>query len=504
MTENQYIEVCKLTDEILEARMSSSTRVAIPWLHVVRAHHVFLEEYEAIYDSSINSNFKNIKRKIRNLFMLLVVLIQSLFYSSYSKWLKNIATISKVDVLFLSHLLNKSQYDKEDDFYFSDLPQKASISGLKSLTVMVNHNGVRIQEVRENKFKKIVLPIRLGICSEIKNVALLWSEYKALKNEMRLEKNKIKKKVLYFAAIESLSHKTLFSLRLGLQIKGLVKTLGPKTLITTHEGHAWERKVFDSARMVSQNIQCIGYTHAPIFEKQHAVKRNLDKQYNPDVILNSGFTQKNQLQQYGLLNNIKIEVLGSIRSTNNLVEDSNLKIIKNSKIIKNKFCLVVPEGSKKEMSILFDFSLECSKAMPECQFIWRLHPLFDFNDKFFKNKKYWNLPNNIILSDQNLNYDLLRSEWVLYRASSVVIQAIVAGLKPIYLHRANEIKIDSIHEIRNWKSEVVSVEEFKSTLTKILGNFSDYEEAQKYCMSVYSPLNAKILINIIRKKISNG
>lgn len=103
-----------------------------------------------------------------------------------------------------------------------------------------------------------------------------------------------------------------------------------------------------------------------------------------------------------------------------------------------------------------------------------------------------------------MNYDLLRSEWVLYRASSVVIQAIVAGLKPIYLHRANEIKIDSIHEIRNWKSEVVSVEEFKSTLTKILGNFSDYEEAQKYCMSVYSPLNAKILINIIRKKISNG
>jgi len=504
MTENQYIEVCKLTDEILESRMSSSTRVAIPWLHVVRAHHVFLEEYESIYDTSINSNFKNIKRKIRNLLMLLVVLIQSLFYSSYSKWLKNIATIAKVDVLFLSHLLNKSQYDKEDDFYFSDLPQKASISGFKSLTVMINHNGVRILEVRENNLKKIVLPIRLGIYSEIKNVALLWTEYKALKKEMRLEKNKIKKKFLYFAAIESLSHKTLFSLRLGLQIKGLVKTLEPKTLITTHEGYAWERKVFDSARMASQNIQCIGYTHAPIFEKQHAVKRNLDKQYNPDVILNSGFTQKNQLQNYGLLNNIKIDVLGSIRSINMLVEDSNFKIIPKSKTKQKNFCLVVPEGSKKEISILFDFSLECAKVMPECQFIWRLHPLFEFNNKFFKNNKYYNLPSNIILSDKNLSYDLLRSEWLLYRASSVVIQAIVAGLKPIYLHRANEIKIDPIHEIKNWKSEIASVKEFKSTMTKNLGNYSDYDQAQKYCMSVYSPLNSKILINTIRNKISNG
>ena len=198
--------------------------------------------------------------------------------------------------------------------------------------------------------------------------------------------------------------------------------------------------------------------------------------------------------------NIKMDVLGSIRSFNTLVENNNSKIIKNSKTIKNKFCLVVPEGSKKEMSILFDFSLECSKAMPECQFIWRLHPLFKFNDKFFKNKKYRNLPNNIIMSDQNLNYDLLRSEWVLYRASSVVIQAIVAGLKPIYLHRANEIKIDPIHKIINWKSEVVSVQEFKSTVIKILGNYSNYEEAKKYCMSIYSPLNATILINIIGKK----
>ena len=46
MTEDQYIEVCKITDEILQSKSSSSTRVALPFLHVVRGHHLFLQKYE--------------------------------------------------------------------------------------------------------------------------------------------------------------------------------------------------------------------------------------------------------------------------------------------------------------------------------------------------------------------------------------------------------------------------------------------------------------------------
>ena len=152
-----------------------------------------------------------------------------------------------------------------------------------------------------------------------------------------------------------------------------------------------------------------------------------------------------------------------------------------------------------EIDLLFDFSLECAKAMPECQFIWRLHPLFSFNKLSYKKIKYWNLPDNIILSNQTLKYDLDRSQWVLYRASSVVIQAIVAGLRPIYLHRAGEIKIDPISEIENWKSEVESEQEFKSTVNQTKGDYSNYQQALKFCMDVYSPLNDKVLIDTLRK-----
>jgi hypothetical protein len=80
-----------------------------------------------------------------------------------------------------------------------------------------------------------------------------------------------------------------------------------------------------------------------------------------------------------------------------------------------------------------------------------------------------------------------------------VIQAVVAGLKPIYLHRADEIKIDPIYKIENWKSEVESVQEFESTMRQTKGDYSDYQQALKYCVDVYSPLNEKILIETIGK-----
>ena len=84
-------------------------------------------------------------------------------------------------------------------------------------------------------------------------------------------------------------------MRTAAQVRTIIEHTKPKLLLITHEGHAWERLVFHSARQVNKNIHCIGYTHAPIFERQHAVKRPLGNEYNPDHILTSGPIQKRQL-----------------------------------------------------------------------------------------------------------------------------------------------------------------------------------------------------------------
>ena len=158
MTEDQYIESCRLTDEILQSHTANSTRVAIPWLHVIRAHHFFLKDYENIYDDDIFSYYKNTKRKVLNLISLFGVLLQSLFYSRYSEWLQSVSLHSKIDILFVSHLINKLQNSQNDDFYFSDLPHRVSLAGYKPLVVMINQTGREVFEGKDNNdenFKKI-------------------------------------------------------------------------------------------------------------------------------------------------------------------------------------------------------------------------------------------------------------------------------------------------------------------------------------------------------------
>ena len=102
-------------------------------------------------------------------------------------------------------------------------------------------------------------------------------------------------------------------MRIATQVEEIIKKTKPGALIVTHEGHAWEKMAFYAARKVEPSIQCVGYTHAPLFENQHAALRLLSKTFNPDKIFTSGHTQKYQLESIGSLKSIPLEVLGSNR-----------------------------------------------------------------------------------------------------------------------------------------------------------------------------------------------
>jgi hypothetical protein len=509
MKQEQYLKIIRLTDEILTSPTLGSA-VAIPWLHVIREHPVFLKNYKILFEERIIEIYHIILRIIRNRLSVIAVLLRSLLQSESEKWLLTVKQLTEKDVIFVSHLLNHSQNEEEADFYFSDLPKKLRDNGLSSMVSMINH--VRwssfgdLNAQNKNQLYKLVFPRTLTFSEEIKNLKLLWLEHKRLKKESSLEGNKLKKKVLYFAASEALSASSLSSLRLATQIKEIVKYTRPKILISTHEGHSWERLVYSAARLASPNIKCIGYIHTPLFKNQHAVKRSLARQYNPDMIFTSGYVQKKQLEEAELLHNIPIQVLGSVRCFENNVENSDLQSNKLNKRAKELTCLVIPEGIASEVDILFEFSLKCALLLPKVIFIWRLHPLFSFEKLSAKKKIYKSLPKNIILSNKNLLEDFDSCQWVLYRGSSAVIQAVVAGLKPIYLHEPDEVKIDPIYEINHWKNEVETVQELESTIMQTNEdnyNYDDYHEVQEYCLDMYTPLDYGLLIDHLRKMNSN-
>ena len=235
---------------------------------------------------------------------------------------------------------------------------------------------------------------------------------------------------------------------------------------------------------------------APLFKRQHAVKRNLVK-YNPHIIFTSGYVQKEQLKTAKNLNGIIIEVLGSSRSTNiskniNLISGKSKTHFSNSKT-----CLVIPEGIESEIHLLFKFSLKCAKKYPDILFIWRLHPLFTFDVLVAKNKIYKYLPDNIILSNEDLNQDCGRSEWVLYRGSSAVIQAVFAGTRPIYYHIPGEMKIDPLYEIDKWKLEIETINDFKYAINNSSNKNTGYKELYDYCNKANISFDITKIINIL-------
>ena len=201
MKEHQYIKVAKLTDEILMSQSSSPARVAIPWMHVIREHPEFLRSYESLFfsDETLIDYFKNYKSFLRKILSLMYVILKSIFSSNSRLWSKTIQKLPEIDVIFVSHLLNKSQYyNKDDDFYFSNLPSKIIQCGYSALTVLLNHTGKelfnRSNRSNNNSQSRLVLPSTMSFLKELKNLMILWIEYRDLRKQGFIENNLLKKK----------------------------------------------------------------------------------------------------------------------------------------------------------------------------------------------------------------------------------------------------------------------------------------------------------------------
>ena len=227
--------------------------------------------------------------------------------------------------------------------------------------------------------QRVIVSRSLRVLEEFALRQRLMLEWRRLRKMAKKEAPGLTRRVFARASQEALSTGSLKTLRMNLQIGNLVARLQPKVIVVTHEGHAWERVAFASARAVSPSIKCVGYQHSVLFRLQHAIRRNLTRAYNPDHVLTAGELGAEQLQRAPGLKGIPVSVLGSNRG---FEADHNLMHIINQQHVcsagKRLACLVLPEGIVSECHILFDFSLACAEALPDIEFIWRLHPLCTF------------------------------------------------------------------------------------------------------------------------------
>lgn len=516
MNENQYRSLCDVCDQMLLEPGSTMARVSIPWLHVIREHPVFLAAYEDLFKPSgggdaFSSRFVRI---MRNHAAWLRQVIWAL-RSNGAFWFEVKELPNGIDVLFVSHLLTEEQATRSDDFYFGDLPEKLAAQGQSVVIALINHTDVSsaklVVKFGASPVRRIVLAESLGYPDELMLHRCLCKESLHLSKLARLEPLGLKRSILARASDEARGNPARMTMRLGKQIGALVAKLKPKAVIVTHEGHAWERLAFAAARNSSANVRCIGYQHAALFRMQHAIKRRLATEYNPDQVLTAGRVAKAQLDREPDLAGISISVLGSNRAirADPPRMGEGLRNIDQSRIAARTACLVVPEGIPSECHLLFAFALECAKLCPAMDFIWRLHPLITFKNLADNNSKLRRLPANITVSKLSLGDDMAKCQWVLYRGSTAAIQAVAKGLRPVYLKVGNELTIDPLYEIGHPKVLVETPENFFDEIKKNKGLSSNeyltgMDAIKKYCNECYTPFDYKLITELNNCKNRRG
>ena len=473
MIKARYQELCKIFDFVLE-KIPTPEVTANNYLHVPNLDPESLAKYNT---SKIGKLLLSIKFRLIAFFRILHSICNRKFYYTTQNNVQS-------DILFVSHITNNQQMFQENDVYFGDLPDQLFKQGIKSSIALVMHDKTGSQKVHNNwvgrKVPRFVLSSSLNFISEI--MIYLRQRKSQKKLHSILKDLKIDKTLAQDILQHHLSNDTINALRIAFQVAEITKKIGPKIVITTFEGHAWERLVYYYVRKVNPSIKCLGYQHAAVFKHQHAISRLLRKEYNPNVILTSGLVAKEILQKSLEFKNIKVICIGSPKyCVSSLV------------VSKKNCCLVVPEGIVSECLLLFKLSLDYARKYPNQKFIWRLHPLIDFE----RLKKYSNsfkkIPKNICLSDDNLKKDIHKCDSVLYRGSTTVVNAINAGLKPIYLKQnVEDLSIDPIFQQRQGKEVVENQIDLNIALNKKF-NLKDKKALQEFAKIFYCAFDIKAL-----------
>jgi len=491
--------------------LKSSARietVAIPWLHVIREHPTFLENYTNLFECSRRkpSIIQCLLGSVRA-FAIHTRHVARCIQSNGRAFFVTKKVPKSLDYLFVSHLLSSSQISQPYDFYFGDVPEKLAARGFSVAIALINHTSQNesflVNQIKQTSVSRIIFSHLLSFCNEIELYQRLKKESNRLRAEAACEVDGLDRLVLLRAADEALSGGAFGALRVSWQIGRLVAQTRAKTIVLTHEGHAWERTVIASARKANPSVRCIGYQHAAVFRLQHALRRNLCSEYNPDQILTAGLVGKKQLEASPKLQKIPISVLGSSRAKN----PKNKRQAKQKSIpIKNGrdyVCLVLPEGIQTECHHLFNFSIACSKAFPNIKFIWRLHSIVDYKKLCYENYQLKKLPIGIRISNESLEKDFAQSDTVLYRGTTAAVQAVAAGLRPIYLKLKNEMSIDPLYEMRDSVERVSTIGQFGNILKKYKWHYKDTEKdikLRKYAEKFFTQVD----ITSMQRASANG
>jgi hypothetical protein len=487
LNEEQYKLLCETCDKVLLDVDSTVERMAIAWLHILNEHPINLAKYQSVFDDSPIGAFIGVKSAIST------ALKAKKTVRSSNGWHASANIPETIDVLFVSHILNEGQLGAIEDFYFGSLPERAMDLGLSCVVVLHDHTGINLQDIAEKWPAKSTPRI-------IFDSTLPWREEWDIRKRLRRQSRQLallanesgtilQRRILQCASRQAMSSTSIATLRYYEQLTQMAQRLRPNAIVVTYEGHAWERLAFAAARKAAPNVRCIGYQHTILFPRQHAIKRKLGAFFDPNVVLTAGKVARDILREASQLDSAQIEVVGTHRfeaPRYGLFE----RILRKEKLS----CLVIPDGTLSECLIIFDFVVDAAILAPALHFVIRMHPVLDFDAVAAANPRLRTPPANIEISTSPISADFERCRWALYRGSSAAIHAVIAGLRPFYISCRNELSIDPLYQLSEWRKIVASPSEFVEKAQLDLDSAPDvlsaeWTGAREYCQRYFQQVD---------------
>ena len=532
IAEADYFKLTRACDKLICRPDAPPSVVALSWLHVINEVPFILTAYSDVLQAGKTRNrripqsnsFVSIRDQNRSSAFYCAQFVKSFVRSFYfsdnrlitepvagNPFLSELDPArTRVDVIIVTWLLNRDHLAEPTDFYFGELQQLLLKRGLSSLLLMRNQSGyfshkLQKQALRKGPCARLLLPDTQSPGDELGYLKQGLALRRYLRDHCIDGGSDVERGVSRKASEFSVLSPSLQNLRLHDQIEMICRQLLPSMVITLYEGHAWERCVWHAAREANQRTLCVGYQHTILRKHSHALKRSLSPHrtgYDPDLILTLGRITQKMLEGSEGLSSVKKMVYGTHRRFDTRIEITEPKT--------TATFLVLPEGVESESMYLFDLALSCAPYLPDVRFIFRMHPVLPFAKIKPLLNGYPPKTGNVEVSvNPDIDDDFAQAGYILYRGSSTVMYAILAGLKPYYFERPNEMNFDPIFELTVWREQVQSPEELiqkfevDQTASKALRR-RHWKEALSYCDQYTRSVREETLDQIIALSPGNG
>lgn len=406
--------------------------------------------------------------------------------------------LKKSRVVFLTHYLGEKLLG-EQDFYYGKIFKFLNSKKIDFTIFMLNKSTQSINQIKENfsgfKYSTVIINNYSHPIKDFKIIIytiFLYLRFLIYKNSIKFnffEKKIIEKKINLNAFLKARTSLKIFNI-----IKKILSKYGNRVnkFITTYEGHAFEKMIFDYCK--KKKLISFGYFFSVIRKRSTCIFYPYPKKITPDKVFVTGGIIKKFFSKKENLNRETI-IVGSGRKF------IKKKFYFNKLIKKKSTVLFCPEGIYPESVIMYNLALKISKINTFISPVIRFHPEIDqkklFNDKNIQE----NNSNNVEISHKNLDDDILRSEFLIYRGSSMCINGVFAGVFPIYFKLRNEKSIDPLFEVNNYT--VTSPHELVSLIMKIKNPINAIKISKymsnlfNYSSGYFEKINKKNLIKNI-------